>query len=200
MDDICAYLRQCADKAEEVDTKYLAELLAAGLNDETLCRSGTTENDIAQTVLFLSQQTTMSLDKVKQLMERVFRTNFDDMLAPKRPLDFLKRTAPTLSKKAVTSSAEGAKLRQRNLAKMTNEEYEAVAAKVQPTLVDNLADFAAQSGMVPPSPSPPPLRGHQRYSTFSARSTRPAAGDMVVPDRDAQSDSRAASCPTADKG
>ncbi|ORX71556.1 hypothetical protein DL89DRAFT_321850 [Linderina pennispora] len=187
MEDIRSYIKQCTGKQKTFYPVELANLLVAAQNEGDL-PDNCLENEVCEAVLFLSRlKDELTPDNAKLLVEKVLKVDFDDLHMPKTLLDSRKRTTPALSKKAVTSSAEGARLRQRNLAKMTDEQFEAVASTIQPSLVDNVANFAAQLGMGPPSRTPP--RGHQRFSTFSARSTPPAAGDMTVPDRDVQSDS-----------
>ncbi|KAJ2745119.1 hypothetical protein GGI20_002417 [Coemansia sp. BCRC 34301] len=48
-----------------------------------------------------------------------------------------------------SSTAEGSRLRQRNLASMTNDEYDARAASIQPSLVNSISTFASQKGLGP---------------------------------------------------
>ncbi|KAJ1853715.1 hypothetical protein GGH12_000391 [Coemansia sp. RSA 1822] len=66
------------------------------------------------------------------------------------PLDSLnrKRTSP-VKRYRPTSMAEGSRLRGRNIAGMSNEEYDALASNIQPSLVNDIATYASQTGMVP---------------------------------------------------
>ncbi|KAI8322600.1 hypothetical protein GQ54DRAFT_259673 [Martensiomyces pterosporus] len=66
------------------------------------------------------------------------------------PLDTRRRTHTPLARRyPPTSTAEGSKLRHRNIAAMTNDEFDAVANSIQPSLVNTLAEFAAHSGLTP---------------------------------------------------
>ncbi|KAI9505829.1 hypothetical protein GGI25_001236 [Coemansia spiralis] len=66
------------------------------------------------------------------------------------PLGTSRRKNTPLSRKYPTSSAaEGARLRQRNIAAMTNDEFDAMAEVVQPNLLESLTTFAAEAGLSP---------------------------------------------------
>ncbi|KAJ2805270.1 hypothetical protein H4S07_004059 [Coemansia furcata] len=56
---------------------------------------------------------------------------------------------PASRRAPFSSVAEGSRLRQRNLASMTNDEYDARAASIQPNLVNTISNFAAQKGLGP---------------------------------------------------
>ncbi|KAJ2901161.1 hypothetical protein IWW38_000126 [Coemansia aciculifera] len=56
---------------------------------------------------------------------------------------------PMIRRAALSSVAEGSRLRQRNLASMTNDEYDARAASIQPGLVNSISTFASQRGLGP---------------------------------------------------
>ncbi|KAJ1667685.1 hypothetical protein IW140_001257 [Coemansia sp. RSA 1813] len=65
-------------------------------------------------------------------------------------LDARRRAHTPLSRKnPMTSTAEGIKLRNRNMAAMTNEEYDARANTVQPQLLDSLTSYAEKVGLNP---------------------------------------------------
>ncbi|KAJ2879237.1 hypothetical protein H4R27_005423 [Coemansia aciculifera] len=59
--------------------------------------------------------------------------------------------SPASRRAPFSSMAEGSRLRQRNLASMTNDEYDARAASIQPSLVNTISSFAAQKGLGPSS-------------------------------------------------
>ncbi|KAJ2340392.1 hypothetical protein GGH91_004184, partial [Coemansia sp. RSA 2671] len=59
------------------------------------------------------------------------------------------RASPASRRAPVSSMAEGSRLRQRNLAAMTNDEYDVRAASIQPSLVNSISSFAAQKGLGP---------------------------------------------------
>ncbi|KAJ2030910.1 hypothetical protein IWW57_000957 [Coemansia sp. S610] len=59
------------------------------------------------------------------------------------------RASPASRRAPVSSMAEGSRLRQRNLAAMTNDEYDVRAASIQPSLVSSISSFAAQKGLGP---------------------------------------------------
>ncbi|PIA18871.1 hypothetical protein COEREDRAFT_79418 [Coemansia reversa NRRL 1564] len=59
-----------------------------------------------------------------------------------------RRTSP-VKRYQTSSTAEGSRLRGRNRAAMTNEEYDALANNIQPGLVDDITRYAAQTGIGP---------------------------------------------------
>ncbi|KAJ2017913.1 hypothetical protein GGI08_005181 [Coemansia sp. S2] len=68
------------------------------------------------------------------------------------PQEVRNRAVSPASRRApFSSTAEGSRLRQRNLASMTNDEYDTRAASIQPSLVNSISSFAAQKGLGPSS-------------------------------------------------
>ncbi|KAJ2611997.1 hypothetical protein H4S08_002896 [Coemansia sp. RSA 1365] len=59
-----------------------------------------------------------------------------------------RRTSP-VRRYQTSSTAEGSRLRGRNRAAMTNEEYDALANNIQPGLVDDITTYAAQADIGP---------------------------------------------------
>ncbi|KAJ2554238.1 hypothetical protein EV175_002653, partial [Coemansia sp. RSA 1933] len=63
-------------------------------------------------------------------------------------LDTRRRVHSPLSRKnPLTSTAEGNRLRNRNLATMSSEDYEAKANSIQPQLLDSLTSYAQRNGL-----------------------------------------------------
>ncbi|KAI9467765.1 hypothetical protein BX667DRAFT_217766 [Coemansia mojavensis] len=59
-----------------------------------------------------------------------------------------KRTSP-IRTNHTSSSGEGSRLRSRNIAGMTNEQYDTMANSIQPKLVNDIATYANQAGIGP---------------------------------------------------
>ncbi|KAJ2157353.1 hypothetical protein GGF46_004570 [Coemansia sp. RSA 552] len=64
-----------------------------------------------------------------------------------------RRTSPVKRGQASTAATEGRRLKGRNLAAATNEEYEALASGALPRLTNDIVDYAVQTGMGPTGPS-----------------------------------------------
>ncbi|KAJ2454859.1 hypothetical protein EV183_001279 [Coemansia sp. RSA 2336] len=116
-----------------------------------------------------------------------------------------KRTSP-IRTNHTSSSGEGSRLRSRNLAGMTNEQYDTMANSIQPKLVDDIAAYANQAGIGPaytsktatteqayrdrPSVSDPEPSGFStphvsrkaiRQRIYAVKTSPPAAGGYDVP-------------------
>ncbi|KAJ1959788.1 hypothetical protein GGI12_004155, partial [Dipsacomyces acuminosporus] len=84
------------------------------------------------------------------------------------PLDLRRRThTPLTRRQPFTTTAEGTKLRHRNIAALTDEEFDTVANSIQPELVNTLSTFAARSGISPPRNTNKSL--NRRATTFEHR-------------------------------
>ncbi|KAJ2808970.1 hypothetical protein H4R20_000478 [Coemansia guatemalensis] len=75
-----------------------------------------------------------------------------------------RRTSP-VRRYQTSSTAEGSRLRGRNRAVMSNEEYDALASNIQPGLVDDIATYAAQAG-IGPSHSADSAAGEQTQKDY----------------------------------
>ncbi|KAJ2779053.1 hypothetical protein H4R18_004231 [Coemansia javaensis] len=68
------------------------------------------------------------------------------------PLDsYSRRRTSPIRRNPLSSTAEGARLRGRNLAAMTNADYDALAGTIQPSLANEIASYAAHAGIGPPA-------------------------------------------------
>ncbi|KAJ1731554.1 hypothetical protein LPJ61_002478 [Coemansia biformis] len=79
-----------------------------------------------------------------------------------------KRTSP-IRRQLPSSTAEGSRLRGRNLAAMTNAEYDALASAIQPALANEISTYAAQAGIGPSGGTRPAAdgRAHTDHTPLS---------------------------------
>ncbi|KAJ2081275.1 hypothetical protein H4R24_002452 [Coemansia sp. RSA 988] len=85
-----------------------------------------------------------------------------------------RRTSP-VRKYQTSSTAEGSRLRGRNRAAMSNEEYDALASNIQPGLVEDIATYAAQAG-IGPSHSADSADGEQTQKDYPTLSDPERSG------------------------
>ncbi|KAJ2738329.1 hypothetical protein H4R23_001223 [Coemansia sp. Cherry 401B] len=70
--------------------------------------------------------------------------------APGSSLDsYSRRRTSPVKRHQASSTAEGSRLRSRNIAGMSNDEYDALASNIQPQLVNDIASYATQAGIRP---------------------------------------------------
>ncbi|KAJ2849905.1 hypothetical protein IWW36_002290 [Coemansia brasiliensis] len=138
-----SYLGQISTMSYD-DAMQLLNIIVPGLDktQKSLTRTQTNiDNAVAPSVNIIDEVD----NETRAVPEQNFRSNVRNTSLNSFSR---KRTSP-IRTNHTSSSGEGSRLRSRNIAGMTNEQYDTMANSIQPKLVNDIASYATQAGIGP---------------------------------------------------
>ncbi|KAJ2633210.1 hypothetical protein H4R22_000637 [Coemansia sp. RSA 1290] len=141
--DTMSYLGQISTMSYD-DAMQLLNIIVPGLDQ--------TQKSLARTQTNLDNAVTPSVNIIDEVDNETRAVPEPSLRSNMRNTSLnsfnRKRTSP-IRTNHTSSSGEGSRLRSRNIAGMTNEQYDTMANSIQPKLVNDIATYANQAGIGP---------------------------------------------------